>query len=1281
MKHSTFSKLPHFLLALLVCCLSAGSSWAQKGDAAVTPLSYDAKITYPGYGALRVGIDQDFFARIKIEAHEEDVVKVELLNTDLEFWHEYDRKGSMLRLGGHPGIEDVGYHEIRISVYDRSLDKMLYASLGLTIMDNCGNNSRYKDADGDGYGALDEEPWFIACTSLEGFVSNNKDCNDENASIHPGAEEIPNDGIDNNCNGKIDETADSDPPVITFSGHQEGNFYEIGKEYSITISAEDPDGDALSLSLELSESSKEAFTNADFQPALPTSGQGSVSTILRFTATEENSGYYSMWFKAMDEAGSLVEKKLEITIGQLARFNMPADPIHLTVGQDLDINIPIIDNGDAIAAWANSATLPIVSNQNTFLLGLSLYEFEAKSLREEHIGTHEILLYIDDIGGRVVDTLQVVVEANCTLKSWYPDADGDGYGNRWEVYRITSCNPITGYVDNNLDCDDTNAAVYPGVGDCPAAENQAPTITFTRLDTNYEAGREDNFHIGQEAILQIHVNDPDGDAVTLRWSEDYEKLFQNATFSPSLPYTATAPYTVELRWTPTMEESATSFGSLFTATDAHGEETREYLHGSVIFIAEFVAPKEPIRIAVGEYFEIPIAFADNGDWQEAYASSPTYNFFEFSDAQTWEAGRTTEEGARIWYLVAKPYAADYYPTEENIGEHTFRASLREALEYNPYIHYTVIVDPTCSNQAWYYDADGDGYGAGEPRAYSCTQPSNEFVANNLDCDDSDASVYPGAGGCEGAENQAPTLSISGLQENDTYEVGTEHTLTIVVADADGDAITLDAESPFDAFFAQAVSFTPSLPVSGEGTLTVEAKIFLPKDAALNEDLFFWLHATDAAGNTTTEEVNIRFSDPNRFVLPADTIRIGVNQPFMIGIEIPDRSDLQSVWGDDLPFGMLEGEPNLYYWSEEGPSEAHIGIHEVELGIRFHNGASTTTQLVVIVEAGCTNQSLYPDRDGDGFGRDVDMYGFKQIVCSSLEGYVANNTDCDDSDAAVYPGTADCAGDCSDPQAWYADADGDGYGNPQEMITSCTQPDGYVANSDDCDDSDATVYPGAAEIPGDGKDNNCDGQVDEGDEAITCWADQNLKLEAICSEVASQHTWMVYNPNSCAVEVKWEVHKTSYTGSMIAQPGENHFTTPTGAKNNDVVFIHWQDTKGTWQKKGMASSSAHCGKQAKDGGKGKNSRLGEESEGISLYPVPFRQQLTVAHEGILSGAPASVVLIGLDGRRLDVSAQVVEQGDGYLQLNLQEVKLANGLYILRLEVAGQQPVYKRVLRQD
>ncbi len=63
--------------------------------------------------------------------------------------------------------------------------------------------------------------------------------------------------------------------------------------------------------------------------------------------------------------------------------------------------------------------------------------------------------------------------------------------------------------------------------------------------------------------------------------------------------------------------------------------------------------------------------------------------------------------------------------------------------------------------------------------------------------------------------------------------------------------------------------------------------------------------------------------------------------------------------------------------------------------------------------------------------------------------------------------------------YYADADADGYGNAFVSKVSCTgTPIGYVSNSLDCNDANATIHPGAVEICGDGIDNDCNGVVDE-----------------------------------------------------------------------------------------------------------------------------------------------------------------------------------------------------------
>lgn len=72
--------------------------------------------------------------------------------------------------------------------------------------------------------------------------------------------------------------------------------------------------------------------------------------------------------------------------------------------------------------------------------------------------------------------------------------------------------------------------------------------------------------------------------------------------------------------------------------------------------------------------------------------------------------------------------------------------------------------------------------------------------------------------------------------------------------------------------------------------------------------------------------------------------------------------------------------------------------------------------------------------------------------------------------------------------WFADADADGYGNPEATTMACAQPAGFVANLEDCNDGAATVYPGAPGT-GQGLDNNCNGAIDETEE-LGCPGDFN-----------------------------------------------------------------------------------------------------------------------------------------------------------------------------------------------
>ncbi len=138
---------------------------------------------------------------------------------------------------------------------------------------------------------------------------------------------------------------------------------------------------------------------------------------------------------------------------------------------------------------------------------------------------------------------------------------------------------------------------------------------------------------------------------------------------------------------------------------------------------------------------------------------------------------------------------------------------------------------------------------------------------------------------------------------------------------------------------------------------------------------------------------------------------------------------------------------------------------------------------------------YDDADEDGFGDAAAA----TTSCTAPTGYVSNATDCDDTDDAIFPGTTevcdtvdnDCDGFTDESGAtgestFYADADGDTYGNASSAYDACTVPSGYVSDATDCNDGSAAVNPAATESC-DSADDDCDGSVDEpGATGETTW---------------------------------------------------------------------------------------------------------------------------------------------------------------------------------------------------
>ncbi len=130
-----------------------------------------------------------------------------------------------------------------------------------------------------------------------------------------------------------------------------------------------------------------------------------------------------------------------------------------------------------------------------------------------------------------------------------------------------------------------------------------------------------------------------------------------------------------------------------------------------------------------------------------------------------------------------------------------------------------------------------------------------------------------------------------------------------------------------------------------------------------------------------------------------------------------------------------------------------------------------------------HESCYRDTDRDGYGS-TGVVSSGDPDCLDM-GESSEPTDCNDYDPDVHPGAPEIVADgadqdCDGGDTCHEDGDGDGYGRRWWTVPS---PDldcsgsGESAVATDCDDTDASVGPGAPESCHDGRDDDCDGLLD------------------------------------------------------------------------------------------------------------------------------------------------------------------------------------------------------------
>ena len=341
-------------------------------------------------------------------------------------------------------------------------------------------------------------------------------------------------------------------------------------------------------------------------------------------------------------------------------------------------------------------------------------------------------------------------------------------------------------------------------------------------------------------------------------------------------------------------------------------------------------------------------------------------------------------------------------------------------------------DPTDA-LAWYADSDGDGYGDASNVSTGCEAPDG-YVADDTDCDDADAQVNPAAAElCNGLDDDCN----GAVDDNPTDEL-------VWYADADGDGYgdpattTASCEAPA-GYLADASDCDDGNAAVSPAATELCNGVDDDCDGLVDDD------ATDAT-TWYTDADGDGYGDLASPVLSCDAAA---------GI-VADATDCDDTDAAVNPVGV----------------ELCNGVDEDCDGLVDNDAIDPLT--------------WYADTDGDAYGDAAST----TTSCDAPIGYVADATDCDDAASGVNPGADElCNGvddDCDtmvdndaiDATVWYRDTDTDTYGDPSVSTSSCDQPAGYVADDTDCDDTNAAVNPGAAEVAYNQIDDNCDGLQDE-----------------------------------------------------------------------------------------------------------------------------------------------------------------------------------------------------------
>ncbi|NCG21960.1 MAG: hypothetical protein GWP91_23330, partial [Rhodobacterales bacterium] len=329
---------------------------------------------------------------------------------------------------------------------------------------------------------------------------------------------------------------------------------------------------------------------------------------------------------------------------------------------------------------------------------------------------------------------------------------------------------------------------------------------------------------------------------------------------------------------------------------------------------------------------------------------------------------------------------------------------------------------------WRLDADSDGYGTPTDSVLSCEAPFGYIPNGAPDCDDTNAAVYPLADEvCNGYDDDCDTF-IDDLDGNTT-----NRPIWYLDVDSDGYGRTLTSQESC----AQ-----PGGYVANQDDCDDNNNAFYPGAVEV-------CNGFDDNCNGLTDDEDTPVFNTNTYYADADADSYGASTNGTVeACRAPDEYTPDNHDCND----------NNYFINPNG-NEICDGVD---------NDCDT---LIDDADPDVEGAPIwYLDTDGDGYGGIANP----QPSCDAPFNGYASADDCLDTNLAVHPGAIEicdgldnnCDGAADDANAnlvggtvYYADLDGDGFGDATSGLSACGQESGYVSDNTDCADDDPSLYPG------------------------------------------------------------------------------------------------------------------------------------------------------------------------------------------------------------------------------